>query len=227
MKQASIFTTFFLIILANVSLFFSMPVWLQAALCCFLCAPLFLTRKYKKGLKWLLISAIFVVGNACVLLYPDNFWGHYLLFLFSGFGKLLPVVIVAVVVFSTTRVSELVYGLRCLHVPQWIIIPLSVLFRFFPTIRYDYRQIREAMKFRGLAVSGASMLLHPFRSMELIYVPLLNNASNVAADLTAAALTRGISDPGTKSSLTEVSIGVVDIGMVVVGLGLLGCLVYA
>lgn len=226
-KEISIFTKFFLVIFANALLFFNLPIRFQVLTYCYLCLPLLLAHAYRKAVEWLAVSAVFTVGNACVALYPDNFLGHYLLFFFSGVGKLLPLAIVGVLIFSTTHVSELVYGFRCLHAPQWVIIPMSVLFRFFPTIRYDYRQIREAMKFRGLAFNGMSLLLHPVRSIELIYVPLLNNASNVAGELTAAALTRGISDPGKKTSLYEVSFGFTDVAMLMVGIGIFGSLVYA
>nr|WP_317642607.1 energy-coupling factor transporter transmembrane component T [Bombiscardovia apis] len=201
--------------------------WLQIAAYTYLCLLFFLARRWRQGVTWALVSAVFVVGNACATLYPDNLWGHYVLFLFSGLGKMLPVVIVAALIFASTRVSELVYGLRCLHMPQWVIIPMSVLFRFFPTIRHDYHLIRDAMKFRGLAVGGFALLLHPARSLEYIYVPLLNNAANVASDLTAAALTRGLANPGPKSSLYKVSFSLTDWLVFIVGIGLLGCLIYA
>ncbi|BDR52503.1 cobalt ABC transporter permease [Bombiscardovia nodaiensis] len=227
MRAASIFSKFFLVIFANILLFFNLPIWLQIASYVYLCLLFFLARRWRQGLTWLAVSAVFVVGNACALLYPDNLWGHYLLFLFSGLGKMLPVIIVAALVFASTHVSELVYGLRSLHMPQWVVVPLSVLFRFFPTIRSDYHQIRNAMKFRGLAVGGTDLLFHPARSLEYIYVPLLNNASNVAADLTAAALTRGLANPGRKSSLYKVSWSLTDALVLLVGLVLLGCLAYA
>ncbi|WP_158336160.1 energy-coupling factor transporter transmembrane component T family protein [Bifidobacterium actinocoloniiforme] len=222
-----IFSKFFLVVFANALLFFNLPIWLQAASYAYLCLLFLPARRWRQAGMWLAVCAVFVAGDACVLLYPDNLLGHYLLFLFSALGKMLPVVVVAALIFSTTRVSELVYGLRTLRLPQWVVVPMSVLFRFFPTIRHDYHQIRDAMKFRGIAVNGSDLALHPLRSMEYIYVPLLNNASNVAGDLTAAALTRGLADPQRKTSLYGLSVFSSDLVCLIVGLGLLGCLAYA
>ncbi|RBP99765.1 energy-coupling factor transporter transmembrane component T [Bifidobacterium xylocopae] len=227
MRPASIFTKFFLVAFANALLFFDLSPIAQLASCSYLITFFLIARRWRQAALWLALSAVFLAGSASVLLFPDNLLGHYLLFLVSGLGKMLPVVIVAALVFSTTRVSELVHGLRSLHLPQWVIVPLSVLFRFFPTVRHDYRQIRDAMRFRGIAVSGIALVLHPMRTLEFIYVPLLNNASMVASDLTASALTRGLAAPGRKTSLARVTWSLTDPLALLLGLALMAWVIHA
>ncbi|RBP97771.1 hypothetical protein CRD60_03985 [Bifidobacterium aemilianum] len=227
MRPLCIYTKFALVVFSNALLFVTLPDWLNIIICCYLCALLALSGKVRSCLKWLLVCAVFALGNALAFLYPDNIAGHYLLFVFAGFGKLLPVVLVGALIMTTTKTSELMVGLRGLHLPRWIIIPTSVLFRFFPTIIHDYRQIRAAMRFRGIAVTAADMLLHPLRTMEYIYIPLLNNASTVANDLTSAALTRGITNPKPKTSLYQVTFSWVDAVVLALGCLLTGVAFHA
>lgn len=84
-----------------------------------------------------------------------------------------------------------------------IIIPCAVVARFFPTVGEDYRHIRAAMALRGIAAGRGALLRHPVQSLEYILMPLLMNSNNVAQDLSAAALTKGIGLPGRHTCMTE------------------------
>lgn len=226
MSRISVYTKFFLIVFANGLLFFTLPDPLVLAITLYFCSFQFVDGRIERGWHWVGVTDVFAVGTYLAYLTPDNLIGHYVLFFFVGLGKLLPVVIVGAYISGTTKVSELIYTLRRLHMPQWIVIPLSVLFRFFPTIRNDYRQIRKAMKFRGIATTTGDMFRHPVRTMEFIYVPLLNNATNVATDLASASLTRGLTDPGPKTSLIRVRFTLLDGFMCLIGLILMGGALY-
>lgn len=48
-----------------------------------------------------------------------------------------------------------------------------------------------------------ALLRHPVQSLEYILMPLLMNSNNVAQDLSAAALTKGIGLPGRHTCMTE------------------------
>lgn len=80
---------------------------------------------------------------------------------------------------------------------------VSVGVRFFPTVGEDYRHIRAAMALRGIAAGRGALLRHPVQSLEYILMPLLMNSNNVAQDLSAAALTKGIGLPGRHTCMTE------------------------
>ena len=93
--------------------------------------------------------------------------------------------------------------MRRMHLPESIIIPCAVVVRFFPTVGEDYRHIRAAMALRGIAAGRGALLRHPVQSLEYILMPLLMNSNNVAQDLSAAALTKGIGLPGQHTCMTE------------------------
>ena len=88
---------------------------------------------------------------------------------------------------ESTTVSEFVAAMERVHIPQKIVIPLSVVFRFFPTIREEYAAIGDAMKMRGI-----STLRSPIKMLEYRVVPLMISIANIGEELSAAALTRGL-----------------------------------
>ena len=58
---------------------------------------------------------------------------------------------------SSTSVSEFIGSMERMHLTEKIVIPLSVIFRFFPTISEEYQAISDAMKMR---VSGLEGKIH-------------------------------------------------------------------
>ena len=62
-----------------------------------------------------------------------------------GIRMLLPCLITGAFAFTTTSPGEFTAALRRMHVPEAVIIPCIVVIRFFPTLREDYRHIRNAM----------------------------------------------------------------------------------
>lgn len=127
-----------------------------------------------------------------------------------GVRMMLPCIITGAYAFSTTTVGELTAALRRMHLPESIIIPCAVVVRFFPTVGEDYRHIRAAMALRGIAAGRGALLRHPVQSLEYILMPLLMNSNNVAQDLSAAALTKGIGLPGRHTCMTELRLTVWD-----------------
>ena len=61
---------------------------------------------------------------------------------------------VAIWMFSTTRISEFTTAFHQMRLPKMIVIPLSVMFRFFPVVIDEMRGIVEAMKLRGYQNPG-------------------------------------------------------------------------
>lgn len=85
----------------------------------------------------------------------------------------------------TPPVRDLMLALRRWHVPQGLIIPLSVAFRYFPSIREEFAHIRDAMRLRDI---------RGMERLECIVVPLMISATANAEEL-SAAVTRGIENP--------------------------------
>ena len=154
--------------------------------------------------------AVLLLPSLVLSVSADSFWANLLALLSVGIRMLLPCLIAGAYAFATTTPSELICALRRLHVPESVIITCTVVIRFFPTVREDYRQIRSAMALRGIAVGSAALIRHPAQSLEYILIPLLMNGSSVAQDLSVAALTKGIGLPGAHTCVTEIRMGLHD-----------------
>ena len=97
-----------------------------------------------------------------------------------------------------------------MHVSQKIVIPLAVMIRYIPTIREDWRYIKDAMRMRDVSPSVKGFLTRPAMTVECIYVPLMIAASNAADELTIACVTRGIENPGRRTCITDIRFGLWD-----------------
>ena len=72
----------------------------------------------------------------------------------------MPCIMMGYFVISTITVSEFVAALEKLHIPQTITIPLSVMFRFFPTVLEEFNAINDAMRMRGIRFGGGHVNGH-------------------------------------------------------------------
>ena len=201
----------YLLLLANLMLFFHVGTGAEAAATALFLLLFFLSGKTKSGLRLsilyfgLLAVDLFVVPRA-----GEGVLLNLLSLVSVGVRMMLPCIITGAYAFSTTTIGELTSALRRMHVPESVIVPCAVVVRFFPTVGEDYRQIRAAMALRGIAEGKAALLLHPMQSLEYILIPLLMNGNNVAQDLSVAALTKGIGLPGNHTCMTELRLTVWD-----------------
>lgn len=202
----------YLLLLANLLLFFHVNTKTEAVITVLFLIPFFLYGKWKSGIRFGLIYLTLLLLEPLAVVVTHDFLRNLLGMLSVGFRMMLPCIITGAYAFSTTTVSEFVCALRRIHVPESVIIPCMVVIRFFPTIREDYHQIKNAMALRGIAVGNLALLRHPAQSLEYILIPLLMNASNVAQDLSVAALTKGIGRKGNHTSMVEIKMKAADWG---------------
>ena len=116
--------------------------------------------------------------------------------------KVFPCLIVGTLILQKTSVREIMAALRRCHIPQGLIIPLSVTIRYFPALREEVGYIRDAMKLRDI---------HGIQKIECFLVPVMISATTTAEELSAAAVTRGIENPAHKTSMVEMEFGVQDL----------------
>jgi energy-coupling factor transport system permease protein len=196
-------TKLFVLLAANGLIFFHMntraEVLLALLLLCLLLCAKQIKRAARLGLSYLLLFLL-----STVPLSADRGVLASLFGMAYTFRIMMPCFIAGAFAFATTSASEFLCALRKMHLPESVIIPFAVVVRFFPTIAEDYRQIRAAMQFRGIAVGNAALLLHPVQTLEYILIPLLMNANNVADDLSVAAITKGIGIRGEHTCMTEI-----------------------
>ena len=183
--------------------------------------PLLAAARWRTALNF---GVTYAVLTALGMLDPDALglpWLHVVSALAVGVTMMLPCFITGAYTFTTTSASAFICAMRRMRVPEAVVIPCVVVIRFFPTIAEDYRQIRNAMALRGIASGGWGLVRHPAQSLEYILIPLLMNATNVAQDLSVAALTKGLGREGEHTSRTLIRMTVVDwLVMIVVTLPL-------
>ena len=109
--------------------------------------------------------------------------------------KILPTIILARYIVKTTKVSEFLTAMNRMRVTDKLTIPISVIFRFFPTVVEESRAINDAMRMRGIEM-GANKASE---AVEYRMVPLIASCSIIGEELSAAAMTRGL-DVGKKRS---------------------------
>lgn len=106
----------------------------------------------------------------------------------------------------STSVSEFITAMDKMHIPYFITIPFSVMFRYFPTLGEEYRSIHDAMKMREIGQS----IKNPFTYIEYVLVPIMMSTVRIADELSAASLTKGLSAGGKRTHICQISIRLYD-----------------
>ena len=114
---------------------------------------------------------------------------------------------------DSTPVGLLMSALEKLKIPASIVIMLSVMFRFFPTLGEEYRSIKNAMKMRGIGLNALNVMRSPLVTLEYVMVPLLSSASRIGDELAAAGHTKGVDAPGKKVRYKTARFGIADVFM--------------
>jgi energy-coupling factor transport system permease protein len=139
-------------------------------------------------------------------------------------SRMLPILMMGYYTISTTRVSEFISSMEKSNIPRDIIIPVSVVFRYIPSVLEEIKSITNAMKMRGFGLNIKS-LKNPLKLIEFYMIPILISAVKTADELSAASLTRGLSNPEPRTHLLEVKLAKVD--YVLLTVTFLGFSIYA
>lgn len=107
---------------------------------------------------------------------------------------------------STTTVSEFIAAMERMHITEKITIPLSVMFRFFPTVQEEFSAISAAMKMRDIRFGGKLGKMLEYR-----IIPMMMCSVKIGDELSAAALTRGLGSPVKRTNICRIGFGFLDI----------------
>ena len=122
--------------------------------------------------------------------------------------RMMPGVIMGYYTMYTSTMSDMVKSMRNIKVPEFIIIPVSLLFRFFYSIREDYSMIRDAMKMHEL--NFIKLWNKPEKLVEYRIVPLLMCSTKAADDVAISAMTRGMVLGKPRSSVSDARLRIQD-----------------
>jgi energy-coupling factor transport system permease protein len=176
---------------------------------------LLVEHKWRASL-WFAIFLFATVNTELFLIRCTGGIVNLILVIFAGlFSRFVPGLVMGYYVLSTTKVSELIAALERLRLSRKIVIPFTVMMRFFPTIAEEYGAINDAMRMRGIYFGGGNALKIP----EYRMVPLLMSAVKIGEELSAAALTRGLGKPVRRTNLCRIGFGVRDFCLLILCLG--------
>ena len=163
------------------------------------CVFLLLSGKIKGAVKGVLLVLLAVVAQKYLLGSSTGLFNSFLLLIIMMMLRMLPGLLMGSYALSTTDMSEVISSLKKLHLPDQVVIPVTVMARFFYTCSIDYRQIKNAMYLDGLTTG--KLLLHPGRLLEYRIIPLLMVLTRTADEVSTSALTRGL-EVGQQRSYT-------------------------
>lgn len=167
---------------------------------------LFSSKRVKVALIYLF--AVFLMYCADIYLVPITH-GVVSFLLVASCGlisRFLPGLVMGYFLVSTTTVSEFTAAMLRMKVSEKIIIPMSVMFRFFPTVKEEYSAITDAMRMRGVSFAGGN----PMAMLEYRLVPLMMSTVKIGDELSAAALTRGLGAPIRRTNICNIGFRIQD-----------------
>ncbi len=176
---------------------------------------LFYLNGYKKTLlKWIILCALlYSLPNFMVLSELNPIVKMFLSIPIVIRMFILPF-IAANLMIKTSDVGTIISSMDKLKISKNISIPIAVMFRFFPSYKEEKKNIKMAMKIRGINFKN------PIKYLEYVAVPLLIISSNIADDIAKAAETKAIENPIAKTRYTPVKIQAIDFIYVLMVAGL-------
>lgn len=135
--------------------------------------------------------------------------------------RFFPTIMLGYYIIESTKISEFVTAMENWHVPQSFIIPITVMFRFVPTLKEESTAITNAMRMREIRFGTRKFSKNPAALLEYRIVPLMVSVVKIGEELSAAALTRGLGNPVKRTSIAVIGCGFCDFIILVASVALL------
>ena len=159
-------------------------------------------KKRKPALIYLLVYALAAFGEIYLVPHTTGILNLLAVIASGLITRFIPCLVMGYYVVTTTMVSEFVASMERMHVTPKIVIPLSVMFRFFPTVIEEAGSISDSMRMRGIA--GSAVWKNPVAALEYRVVPLMACVVKIGEELSAAALTRGLGSPVKRTNICRI-----------------------
>ena len=137
--------------------------------------------------------------------------------LFALIARFIPIFNIGIVLILTSP-SKILACVRKLHMPNTVSVAMIAALRFMDEIGLRLHEIRNGMKIRGFHAS----LLHPVRTFELYFVPLVYKCLHVSETLVSSIIAKGIEYEGEKTSYYDMRLTFADGISLFAGVALLG-----
>ncbi|MDR0730671.1 MAG: energy-coupling factor transporter transmembrane protein EcfT [Treponema sp.] len=171
---------------------------------------LLVSRRRAAAFVYAAVYSVSRLGEMFLIQYTHGFLNSILLASCGIFARFMPGIMMGYFLVSTTTVSQFMAAMSRMHISEKLTIPLSVMFRFFPTVAEEYAAISDAMRMRGIRLAGGS----PLAMLEYRLVPMMICCVKIGEELSASALTRGLGAPVRRTNLCKIGFHVQDIAAI-------------
>ena len=143
-------TELLFLVLANVVAFTQHSLWVEITWVALLLLLIIACGCIKAAGRLAVAFGLCLLLQYCVFPNGPKILASSFTILVSYARKVFPCLIVGTLILQKTSVREIMAALRRCHIPQGLIIPLSVTIRYFPALREEVGYIRDAMKLRDI-----------------------------------------------------------------------------
>lgn len=168
--------------------------------------------RWKTALKYLVLYAVCFALERVALYCLSGLPAFLLLAVCAIMTRFAPGIMMGAFLIASTSVSDFMAAMKRMYVSEKIVIPLSVIFRFFPTIGEENAAITDAMRMRGIRFGGK----HPGKMVEYRLIPLMISVVKIGDELSAAALTRGLGAPVQRTDICKIGFHWQNIVMILI-----------
>lgn len=180
-------------------------------------ATLFMIEgKWKKSITFLCVVFTGLFLEYYILSEVTGVLNIIVLIISGTVNRFYPPIMMGMYTVSTTTVSEFNASMEKMKISNNITIPMSVMFRFFPTIADESRSINNAMRMRG--ITRLDMIRRPLLYLEYKMVPLLMSIVKIGDELSAASLTKGLGSDKRRTNICDVGFHIVDIFLIMISI---------
>lgn len=176
--------------------------------------PLALLIHNKQYKVALIYGGLFVFGILCAVFHMN--WTLHpvinaiVVLLVALVVRLFPAFLLGYYIIESTSVRDFIAAMKKWHISEKFVIPVSVVFRFLPTIKEESTAIKRAMKMRDIQFGNAQFWRNPGLYLEYRVVPLMISIAKIGEELSAAAITRGLSVGVKRTSVAMIRFGIYD-----------------
>lgn len=152
--------------------------------------------------------AMLIIGYGCLFALP--YLPQVLSFIALTCGYVFTRLVVTVAMgeyfIAKTSVSEFIAAMERMYMPKALVVPLSVMFRMFPTIASEWKSICRAMNMRGIRAGAVGVE----KLLEYQLIPMMSSSVRIGEELSAAALTRGLGSPVRRVNICQIGFRMQD-----------------
>ncbi|HGR0581327.1 TPA: energy-coupling factor transporter transmembrane protein EcfT [Streptococcus pneumoniae] len=195
------------VFITGLTVMHSINIRFELAIVCLIGILLYLNGYKKTLFKWIIL---------CGILYSlPNFIVKMFLSIPIVIRMFILPFMAASFMIKTSDVGAIISSMDKLKISKNVSIPIAVMFRFFPSFKEEKKNIKMAMRVRGINFKN------PVKYLEYVSVPLLIISSNISDDIAKAAETKAIENPIAKTRYIRVKIQLIDFVYVLAVAGLI------